>query len=79
VKRVLDLATAGLVLCHDHPSDDQTPSKEDKHLTMQVAIAIAGIGVPLHDHVIIGGGYYSMADEGFFDKVRNKLSGLLAV
>ncbi len=79
VKQVLNFAAAGLVLCHNHPSGDQTPSREDKALTMQLAIAMAGIHVPLHDHVIIGNGYYSMADEGFFDKVRRKLSGLIAV
>ena len=46
---------------------------------MQIGIAMTSINVKLHDHVIVGAGYYSMADEGIIDTIRSRLSGLVAV
>jgi DNA repair protein RadC len=79
VKQVLALGAAAIALCHNHPSGVQEPSREDKALTMQIGLALSGIGVVLHDHVIVGEGYYSMADEGIIETIRGRLRSLLAV
>ena len=48
----------GILLAHNHPSGDPTPSKEDIDLTKQVALSGELIGIKLIDHLIIGDGVY---------------------
>jgi DNA repair protein RadC len=58
---------AHLVLLHNHPSGDPTPSKEDVALTRQLAEGARLLGVRLHDHLIVGNGtgqWLSMAQRG---------------
>ena len=55
VKRALELGASALVLVHNHPSGDPTPSKADIESTRQVAAALAQVSVRLHDHLIVGG------------------------
>jgi DNA repair protein RadC len=58
---------AHLVLVHNHPSGDPTPSKEDVALTRQLAEGARLLGVRLHDHLIVGNGtgqWLSMAQRG---------------
>jgi DNA repair protein RadC len=47
---------AHLILAHNHPSGDPTPSREDIHLTRQLAEGARLLGIRVHDHVIIGNG-----------------------
>jgi DNA repair protein RadC len=47
---------AHLILAHNHPSGDSTPSKEDVHLTRQLAEGARLLGLKVHDYVIIGNG-----------------------
>jgi DNA repair protein RadC len=54
VKRVLDLGACAVILVHNHPSGDPTPSKGDVEMTRQLAAALRTIDVILHDHVIVG-------------------------
>ncbi len=54
VKRALDLGAAALILVHNHPSGDPTPSQADIAVTQDIKKAAAPLGVVLHDHVIIG-------------------------
>jgi DNA repair protein RadC len=54
VKRVLDLGACAVILVHNHPSGDPTPSTADIEMTKQVAAALSTINVVLHDHVIVG-------------------------
>ena len=54
VKRVLELGACSIILVHNHPSGDPTPSKVDVEMTRQLAAALATIKVVLHDHVIVG-------------------------
>ncbi|UWQ99588.1 DNA repair protein RadC [Rhodobacteraceae bacterium S2214] len=54
VKRALDLNAAALILVHNHPSGDPTPSQADIDMTQQVVNAAEVLGITLHDHVIIG-------------------------
>ena len=54
VKRALDLGASALILVHNHPSGDPTPSKADIAVTQDIKKAAAPLGVVLHDHLIIG-------------------------
>jgi DNA repair protein RadC len=54
VKRALELGASALILVHNHPSGDPTPSKADIAVTKDIKKAAAPLGVVLHDHVIIG-------------------------
>jgi DNA repair protein RadC len=65
VKRALDLGAAAMILVHNHPSGDPTPSKADIAVTQDIKKAAAPLGVALHDHVIIGlNGHVSLRDLG---------------
>lgn len=56
---------ASIVLVHNHPSGDPTPSAEDRDVTKRVAFAGQLIGIPVLDHVIIGGDRFcSLAEQG---------------
>jgi len=54
VKRALELNAASLILVHNHPSGDPTPSDADKHMTTQINLAAKALGIAVHDHLIIG-------------------------
>ena len=54
VKRALELGASGIIMVHNHPSGDPTPSRADIEVTKQVAKAAAPLGVTLHDHIVIG-------------------------
>jgi DNA repair protein RadC len=54
VKRALELGASALILVHNHPSGDPSPSKADIAVTQDIKKAAAPLGVVLHDHVIIG-------------------------
>jgi DNA repair protein RadC len=53
-KRALELNATALILVHNHPSGDPTPSRPDIEMTAQIETALSAIGVTLHDHVVIG-------------------------
>ena len=58
---------AHLILVHNHPSGDPTPSKEDVHLTRQLVEGARVLGLRVHDHVIVGNGsgeWVSLASRG---------------
>ena len=54
VKRALELGASAIILVHNHPSGDPTPSKGDVEMTRQVAAALAQVGIAVHDHLIVG-------------------------
>ena len=56
VKRALELGATSMILVHNHPSGDTTPSRADIDMTREVREALSRIGIELHDHVIVGGG-----------------------
>ena len=59
VKRALELGASAIIMVHNHPSGDTTPSKADIDMTRAVAKAVAAVGIALHDHVVIGRGRHS--------------------
>jgi DNA repair protein RadC len=54
VKRALELNASALILVHNHPSGDPTPSQADITITHQIKDAAEVLGLVLHDHLIIG-------------------------
>lgn len=54
VKRALELDASAIILVHNHPSGDPTPSESDISMTAQIDHAAQALGVVLHDHLIIG-------------------------
>lgn len=54
VKRALELNASAIILVHNHPSGDPTPSDSDISMTLQVQDAARVLGITLHDHLIIG-------------------------
>lgn len=54
VKRALELNASALILVHNHPSGDPTPSRADIDMTQQIERAAKAVGLTLHDHVIVG-------------------------
>ena len=53
VKRALEVGATGMVLVHNHPSGDITPSREDIDLTVTIQNAARPLGVSVHDHVLV--------------------------
>jgi DNA repair protein RadC len=65
VKRALELSASALILVHNHPSGDPSPSKADIAVTKDIIRATDPLGVRVHDHLIIGrGGHTSLRDLG---------------
>lgn len=54
VKRALELNASAIILVHNHPSGDPTPSESDLAMTDQINSAAKALGITLHDHLIIG-------------------------
>ena len=54
VKRALELSSTALILAHNHPSGDPTPSTADIRMTEEIATVAGAMGIVVHDHLIIG-------------------------
>ena len=54
VRRALELGASAIILVHNHPSGDPTPSQDDIAMTKEVAAAADKLGIAVHDHIIIG-------------------------
>jgi DNA repair protein RadC len=55
VKRALELGASALILVHNHPSGDPTPSAEDRAVTRQLVEAGRLLDLPVYDHIIVAG------------------------
>ena len=54
VKRALELASSAVILVHNHPSGDPTPSAQDVKMTLEIIAVATPLGVTVHDHIIVG-------------------------
>lgn len=54
VKRALELSASAIILVHNHPSGDPTPSRADIDMTNKIVNAGQALGVAVHDHLVIG-------------------------
>ena len=61
VKRALEVAASAIILVHNHPSGDPTPSAADVEMTRRINDVARPLGITVHDHIIIGkSGHSSM-------------------
>jgi DNA repair protein RadC len=60
-RRALELAASSVILVHNHPSGDPTPSEDDRALTRRLAQALATLDIALLDHVVIARGGWASA------------------
>ena len=58
VKRALELHASAIILVHNHPSGDPSPSAEDIEMTKEIKRAAQALAIVLHDHIIIGNGQW---------------------
>jgi DNA repair protein RadC len=54
VKRALELSATAIILAHNHPSGDPTPSRADIDMTQTIIDTANPLGITVHDHIIIG-------------------------
>ncbi|SDD48069.1 RadC family protein [Niabella drilacis] len=67
LKKALEKNAVGIILAHNHPSGNLSPSKADEFLTQKIREAAKFLDIRVMDHIIVGDeGYYSFADEGLF-------------
>ena len=59
VGRALELGASAIIMVHNHPSGDPTPSRADIDMTAKVSAAGKSLGVVLHDHIVIGRGQHA--------------------
>lgn len=72
VKQVLSLGASALIMAHNHPSGCVVASADDRAITVKVYVALNSIDTALHDHLIIGDGFFSMADAGWLKTIADR-------
>lgn len=69
IRAAIPLNPYGIIIIHNHPSGDPTPSDEDKDFTSRLLSSTKSLGIELHDHIIIGeGSYFSFAEKNLLRK-----------
>ncbi len=67
VKRALELSATAIILVHNHPSGDPTPSHADIQMTQQIIAVAQPLGISVHDHIIVGkDGHASLKGQKLF-------------
>jgi len=72
IKKVLSTGATSLVMAHNHPSGCVVASADDRAITVKVYVALASIDTALHDHLVIGNGFFSMADAGWLRTIADQ-------
>jgi DNA repair protein RadC len=76
VRRALELQAASIILVHNHPSGDPSPSQDDFEMTTMIEEAAEVVGLVIQDHIIVGNGrWLSFRSEGFLSP-RRRQTGL---
>lgn len=70
IKRAIEFNAAALIIAHNHPSGSLQPSAQDIKLTKTLGLLCRYMQLQLLDHLIIGDGSYSFADNGLMETVR---------
>ncbi|MGR5151296.1 RadC family protein [Photobacterium swingsii] len=65
VKAALDANAAAVIIAHNHPSGDPTPSNADRRITRRLVEALALIDVRVLDHIVVGKDCVSFAERGY--------------
>ncbi len=62
--KVLEKEATSIILAHNHPSGETTPSNSDRAVTRKLQTGLAALDIEILDHIIIGESHYSFADAG---------------
>ena len=76
LKPAILTSASAMILSHNHPSGDVSPSPEDLAITEKLILACHIVGIQVHEHLIISmhdDGYYSFADNGIIKKIYDKI------
>lgn len=76
LKPAILVGATGMILAHNHPSENIAPSREDESITARIIMAAHIIGIKVHEHLIIsmwGERYYSFADAGIIQKIYDEI------
>ena len=74
LRAAIPLNPYGIIVIHNHPSGDPTPSESDKKFTSALLINTKSLGLEFYDHIIIGrDNYFSFAKDGLMKKLKSKL------
>ena len=77
IKQALEYHAAALIIAHNHPSGSLQPSLQDMKLTKNLLLLCSSMQMQLLDHLIIGDGCYSFADNGHLEEIRKFCTNLL--
>lgn len=78
VKKALEYHAAALIVAHNHPSGSLRPSPQDIRLTKNLFLLCSAMQMQLLDHLIVGDGIYSFADDGVMTEIRTTCTSVLA-
>ncbi|MBU1565323.1 MAG: DNA repair protein RadC [Proteobacteria bacterium] len=78
IKKALDFHAAALIIAHNHPSGSLQPSPQDMKLTRSLYLLCSSMQIQLLDHLVIGDGSYSYADNGLIADIRKECSEILS-
>lgn len=71
LRGAIPLNPSGIIIVHNHPSGDPTPSRSDEKFTADLLINTISLGLEFHDHIIIGdNGYFSFAKQGLLQRLQ---------
>jgi len=76
VIKALHHNAAALIVAHNHPSGSLKPSLQDRNLTRSLYLVAHYLDIRILDHLIIGDGFFSFADHGLMDQIREECSTL---
>jgi len=62
--KVLEKKAANIILSHNHPSGETTPSNSDRAVTKKLQTGLSALDIEILDHIIIGEDHYSFSDQG---------------
>jgi DNA repair protein RadC len=76
LKPAILVSATAMILAHNHPSEDVSPSREDEAITARIIKAAHIIGIKVHEHLIIsmwGERYFSFADAGIIQRIYDEI------
>jgi len=74
LRAAIPLNPYGLIIVHNHPSGDPTPSVEDERFTANLLINTTSLGLEFYDHIIIGhDSYYSFTEQGLMERLKSEV------
>ena len=79
VKAAIEIGAKGVILVHNHPSGQATPSQQDIKATKRTMIGASALGLDVLDHIVIGsiGQYFSFEEEGLMHRLRRETDEVL--